>query len=156
MKELQLRNRQRDRNIKSAAVRAITVALLEDLLGLSDYAVAVHFVSAPAMARLNSQFLQHEGPTDVITFDLSEGYPSPAPGQGVAGEIYICVAVAEQQAAEFKTSWQAEVVRYGVHGVLHLLGYDDLVPKKRQVMKREENRLVKLLAGRFSLDSVGT
>ena len=55
------------------------------------------------------------------------------------------------QAKEFKSSWQSELVRYVVHGVLHLLGYDDLKPELRRKMKREENRLVRLLAKRFSL-----
>ena len=55
------------------------------------------------------------------------------------------------QAKKFKTSWQSELVRYVVHGVLHLLGHDDLKPDLRRKMKREENRLVRLLAKRFSL-----
>ena len=54
------------------------------------------------------------------------------------------------QAKEFKSSWQAEVVRYVVHGVLHLLGYDDLKPHLRREMKRAENRLVRRLGQRFS------
>ena len=49
------------------------------------------------------------------------------------------------QATEFKTTWQSEVVRYVVHGVLHLLGHDDLQPDLRRKMKREENRLVRRL-----------
>ena len=44
------------------------------------------------------------------------------------GELFICVDEAVAQAKEFKTSWQSEVVRYVVHGVLHLLGHDDLQP----------------------------
>jgi len=54
------------------------------------------------------------------------------------------------QAKEFKSSWQAEVVRYVVHGVLHLLGYDDLKPALRRRMKREENRLMRLLEREFT------
>jgi len=54
------------------------------------------------------------------------------------------------QAKEFQSSWQAEVVRYVVHGVLHLLGYDDLKPALRRRMKREENRLMRLLAREFT------
>jgi len=48
-------------------------------------------------------------------------------------------------------NWQSEVVRYIVHGVLHLLGHDDLRADLRRKMKREENRLVRLLARRFAL-----
>ena len=100
---------------------------------------------------MNWQVLQHEGSTDVITFDYGEEQ-SAVSGQrsaGLHGEGFICVADAVQQALEFKTSWQSEVVRYAVHAVLHLRGYDDLQPAKRRVMKREENRLMRELAQRF-------
>ena len=55
------------------------------------------------------------------------------------------------QAKQFRTSWQSEVVRYAVHGVLHLLGHDDLRLAARRKMKREENRLVRRLAKEFPL-----
>jgi len=45
--------------------------------------------------------------------------------QTLLGEIYICVDEAVLQARKFGTSWQSEVIRYLVHGVLHLLGFDD-------------------------------
>ena len=52
-----------------------------------------------------------------------------------------------KQAREFGTTWQSEVVRYVIHGLLHLRGHDDLKPAERRVMKREENRLLKRVAG---------
>jgi ssRNA-specific RNase YbeY (16S rRNA maturation enzyme) len=64
------------------------------------------------------------------------------------------VDVALSQAKEFKSSWQAEVVRYLVHGVLHLLGHDDLKPHLRRKMKREENRLVRKLTKKISLAQI--
>ena len=67
------------------------------------------------------------------------------------GELFVCVDDAVTQAKEFKTMWQSEVVRYVVHGILHLLGHDDLKPDLRRKMKREENRLVRRLENRFSL-----
>ena len=64
------------------------------------------------------------------------------------------MADAVKQAQEFKTSWQSEVVRYAIHAVLHLRGYDDLQPAKRRVMKREENRLLRGLAPAFDLSDL--
>ena len=58
------------------------------------------------------------------------------------GEIFVCVDEAVLQARKFGTSWQSEIVRYIVHGVLHLLGFDDSSAGARRKMKREENRLV--------------
>jgi probable rRNA maturation factor len=63
----------------------------------------------------------------------------------------VCVDEAILQAKNFKTSWQSEVVRCVVHGVLHLLGHDDLKADLRRKMKREENRLMRSLAKSFSL-----
>jgi probable rRNA maturation factor len=152
MKELQVRNRQRDRTIDPRLLRRIATALLENLLGISNYELGIHLVSARTSARLNKQFLQHQGPTDVISFDFREGYHETT--DELSGEIYIAVAVAEKQAREFETSWQEELIRYVVHGVLHLRGYDDLVPAKRRLMKREENRLLKRLAGEFDFRAI--
>jgi probable rRNA maturation factor len=150
MKELQVRNRQRDRRVNSRLLRSICQTLLEELLTLSRYEVGIHLVSAPVIAEVNQHYLNHTGPTDVITFDLRE----PADARRLVGEIYVCVRVAEEQAREFDATWQSELVRYVTHGVLHLLGFDDLAPDQRRVMKREENRLVKALERRFNLDQL--
>jgi probable rRNA maturation factor len=53
------------------------------------------------------------------------------------------------QARRFRTTWQAEVMRYIIHGTLHLLGYDDLRMPARRMMKRQENRLLRRLAKDF-------
>lgn len=130
----------------------VTVHLLEELLRLQRYQLAIHLVSPARMAKVNRQFLDHEGSTDVISFDYRDGYEEGGEEPlDLAGEIFISVADANKQAQEFRTDWQEETVRYVVHGTLHLLGYDDLEPAKRKIMKREENRLVKALARQFEL-----
>ena len=73
----------------------------------------------------------------------------------LCGEIFICVDDALAQARRFRTTWQSELVRYLVHGVLHLCGYDDQSPPARRKMKREEARLLRQLANRFPLRSLG-
>ncbi len=153
MRDLQVRNRQRDQRLDSNFLRAIARTLLEGELGLQNYELGIEFVSATKMAKLNWDYLQHEGSTDVITFDYREGYEGKEVSDP-AGEIYISVADAKKQAREFRRTWQEELVRYVVHGVLHLQGYDDLVATKRKVMKREENRLVRKLSKRFNLRHV--
>lgn len=155
MKELQLRNRQRDRRIETRLLGTIAAALLEDLLGFRAYELAIHLVSTRKMTQINEDFLKHDGPTDVITFNLREMLALPESTTELAGEIYICVRVAENQASEFSTTWQEELVRYVVHGVLHLTGHDDLVPEKRRAMKREENRLLRALGRRFTFAELG-
>ena len=96
------------------------------------------------MTRVNETFLQHAGSTDVITFDHAE--PDAA---ALHGEIFICVDEAVTQARRFRTTWQSELLRYMIHGLLHLQGFDDHTASDRRQMKSEENRLLAALRRRF-------
>jgi probable rRNA maturation factor len=107
--------------------------------------LGVYFINAAEMACLNEQFLGHTGSTDVIAFD----YEEETEGDGWCGEIYISVDDAVASAPRFRATWQLELARYLVHGMLHLRGYDDQEPAARRQMKREENRLLKELSRRF-------
>lgn len=150
---LAIRSRQRVRRINNRQFKLIITAVLAELEISPDSEICFHLIAAPEMARLNWQFLQHEGSTDVITFNHAEGTP-PA-GKSTAGqlhgEIFICLNHAVAQARRFRTTWQDETVRYAVHGLLHLLGHDDLRSAARARMKREENRLVRQIAKQFPL-----
>ncbi len=137
-------NRQRTKRIKTRLLRQIVTDIFAEL-EITEVELGINLVGAKEMAQVNWDFLQHEGSTDVITFDHRES------GVKIHGELFISVDDAVTQAKNFKTTWQTEVVRYVVHGILHLLGYDDLKPDLRRKMKREENRLVRLLAKRFAL-----
>ena len=112
--------------------------------------LGVYLVGPVEMAKANWDYLQHEGPTDVITFDYGETGAVPKPGP-ILGDIFICPVVAEEFARNYKTSWAEEVARYLIHGILHLRGYDDSTPGLRRMMKREENQLMTAAAGRFPL-----
>ena len=146
---LSFRNRQRTRALALPLLRRLTRYVLEEEFGVKAYELGFHFVEPDEMARVNQQFLQHEGSTDVITFDHAD-----AGAPGLHGEIFISVADAVEQAREFATTWQEEVARYIIHSLLHLRGHDDLEPAKRRVMKREENRLVKIVSTKFALRSL--
>lgn len=139
-----LRNRQRDCPIDLRLLRRILRFAVERLFKFPDYELCFHFVPSKEIARVNEEFLDHVGPTDVITFDHSDG-------ERLYGEIFVCPEVAVAQAREFRTSWQEEVVRYCVHGLLHLRGHDDVRSADRRKMKREENRLVTELARHFAI-----
>lgn len=164
---LSFRNRQRTRALNVPLLRRITRHVLEQELGVAHYELGLHFVDADDMARVNEKFLRHSGSTDVITFDHAvPGAPASGPARrcrssehagsetGVPmlhGEIFISVADAVKQAREFRTTWQSEVVRYVIHGILHLRGYDDRTPAARRLMKREENRLSKRVEPQFAI-----
>ena len=137
----------RKKKIDLRLLEKIAAATLEEL-ELEAAELSIVLVGAKEMAALNEKFLQHEGPTDVITFDYAEGT------EGLSGEIFVCPEVAEKQAKEFKTTRQSEVVRYVVHGILHLAGHDDLQPVARKKMKQVEGRLVRELSRRFALSNL--
>jgi probable rRNA maturation factor len=164
---LTLRNRQRLRHVDLRGLRQIVRALLQETWREGSFDLAFYFVAAPEMTRLNETFLQHGGSTDVITFDYTErvGQASRLSIPGTAavrandrrdacptllhGEIFVCLDEAVSQARQFHTTWQSESVRYVVHGVLHLLGYDDLDTRARRKMKKAEDALVGRLARQF-------
>jgi probable rRNA maturation factor len=138
-------NRQRLRRIDTPLLRRIALAALADLAGVTGWDLTFYLVGARKIATINQTHLGHEGSTDVITFDYGDG-EKPGAKRVLRGEIFICVDVAITQAKEFGTTWQLEVVRYLVHGLLHLYGYDDLSAAPRRAMKQVENRMVRKLA----------
>jgi probable rRNA maturation factor len=147
-------NRQRTKKINARLLKQIAGALLTEL-EIKDVELGINLVGAREMTLVNENFLQHEGSTDVITFDHGNCELRIANCESkVHGELFICVDDAVAQAKNFKTSWQSEIVRYIVHGILHLTGHDDLKPPLRRKMKREEDRLLNLLAKKFSLAQI--
>jgi probable rRNA maturation factor len=148
MNRVTVADSQKSKRLNRAFLKRVTENLLSKQLGLEDAEVGFDFVNDQRMAELNQRYLGHEGSTDVITFPYSE---SDGPLQG---DIFICVDEAIRQSRSFKTTWQQEIVRYMVHGILHLLGEDDLKPDLRRKMKRKENRLVEKLSEEFSFSEV--
>ena len=140
-----IKNRQRAIPLNTRLLRVITKTLLTEVFLIKEFDLAIYIVRAPEMSRLNEEFLHHEGSTDVITFNYAD---SP---QCLHGEIFICIDDAIEQARHFRTIWPGEIVRYTIHGILHLQGFDDLRPVARRKMKREENRLVRKIARLFPL-----
>jgi probable rRNA maturation factor len=151
MKELLVRNEQRALSVDGRRLRLAARRLLEGLLGLQRYQLGVHLVSGRRMAALNQQWLGHQGPTDVITFD----HRAETPELDLHGEIFLCPEMAVIQAREYGASREAEVLRYLVHGVLHLRGYDDRAPDLRRRMKRRENQLLRHLLREFEAGAPG-
>lgn len=137
MKRLTLRNLQRTVRLNSPALRRQARWLLDELFNWPEYDIGVYLVTSHRMAELNEEHLGHEGSTDVLTFDYSSATRH--------GELFICPAVAEENAAHHDDGLSRELSRYLIHGLLHMVGHDDRQPSTRRDMKREENRILKLL-----------
>jgi probable rRNA maturation factor len=147
-------NRQRTKKINLRLLKQIAKALLAEL-EIENAELGINLVGAKEMTLVNETFLKHSGSTDVITFDYADKTPGKTEGTILSGEIFICAGDAIAQSKQFKTKWQSEIVRYIVHGVLHLMGHDDLKSNTQRKMKREENRLLRALAKKFSLAQIG-
>jgi probable rRNA maturation factor len=145
-------NRQRVRSVDTRFLRGVTRWLLNDVLQVQKFELTVCVVGPEEMTRLNETFLKHKGSTDVLAFDYSENTEPTS----VLGEICVCAEEAVIQSARFRTDWRSELVRYVVHGTLHLLGYDDHGLAARRQMKRVENQALKRLAARFDLKQLSS
>ena len=145
---VEVSNRQRKVPVDGRQVGRLTRLLVGELLGMSRVHLSICLLDDAGMARLNETYVHHAGPTDVITFDYREAGGAGASDE-VCGEICLGVEEAQRQARRYGTSWPAELARYLVHGVLHLLGYDDRQPAARRRMKRQEDRLLRALRRRF-------
>ncbi len=108
------------------ALPAAQSSLLRDLRE-----IVVTLVSDRKMATLHRQFMGIAGPTDVLTFQH--------------GEIVISVETAAENALRFASSLQAEVELYLVHGLLHLLGFDDRTPPQARAMEEAQEHVLKAL-----------
>ena len=97
------------------------------------------------MAQLKGKYLGLEEPTDVLAFPMD---PSPASeGPHLLGDIVLCPAVAERQAADAGHTTAQEIQLLLVHGILHLLGHDHARPAERATMQAEERRILGSFAG---------
>jgi len=94
---------------------------------------------------LNKRFLNHDYPTDVLSFLLSENQVVYGAEQGLVGEIIISVETAERNAKRFRQTLENETLRLAIHGTLHLLGYDDETYSQRRTMRRKERQYLKLV-----------
>lgn len=107
---------------------------------VADARVTLAFVDNFTIHRLNKQFLEHDEPTDVLSFPMSG--PN---AKTLEGELVIGVEVAQAQAAERGHNIQAELCLYVIHGLLHLCGYDDTDAKSRRAMRERERHYLESL-----------
>lgn len=96
------------------------------------------FCSDKYLLEINKQYLRHNFYTDIVTFDLSE-----QPGI-ISGEIYISVDRVRDNAQNFNTSFKEELHRVIFHGMLHLCGYKDKTPEEELLMRKMEDKYLKL------------
>ena len=120
-------------------VRTILLKILTD----ADFRrgrMEIVVVDNPTIHKLNVQFLGHDYPTDVLSFEMDRD-----DGDGfLEGNVIVSDETARDRAAEFGWPAENELLLYIVHGTLHLVGYDDHSPEDEPIMRAKEKEYLAL------------
>jgi len=99
--------------------------------------INIIFCSDNYILDINQRFLGHDYFTDIITFDYCEG-------EVLSGDLFISVDSVAENAVEYGAEFPEELSRVMVHGILHLIGYDDHTKSDQKVMREKENYYLSL------------
>ena len=141
MLKVAVTNEQQSLAIDARRLRSAVRSVLEGE-GMVDGEISLAIVDDPTIHELNRCWLEHDEPTDVLSFVLeeAEGY--------VEGEIIVSADTARSRAGEFGWSADEELLLYVIHGALHLAGYDDKEPADREVMREREQHYLRVQGSR--------
>nr|WKN39131.1 rRNA maturation RNase YbeY [Tunicatimonas sp. TK19036] len=103
------------------------------------------FCSDEYLLNVNRVYLDHDYYTDIITFDQRDSIDEP-----IEADIFISIERVQENAAQLNFSFLSELIRVLVHGVLHLLGYDDHSETDRVIMRNLEEQYIELFHSQFS------
>lgn len=143
--EIVIDDRQRDLAIDPLQVQHV----VEAVLGLHDCScdgVTIHFVGEEEICRLHDEFFSDPSVTDCISLPMDS---ERVGGSWILGEVFVCPSVACRYSEERDRDRYEETCLYIVHGLLHLLGHDDIDEGDRAVMRGEESRCMR------HLDTIG-
>lgn len=120
---------------------------LKQVAGLHGYNIGdinYIFCSDPYILEINKRFLGHDYFTDIITFDNSEDFLLEKGRVGVSADIYISIDTVKANGSEYGDGFDKELLRVIVHGLLHLIGFDDVTPELQSTMRDAENSSIAL------------
>ncbi|MBO5025254.1 MAG: rRNA maturation RNase YbeY [Bacteroidaceae bacterium] len=100
--------------------------------------IAYIFCDDEKILEVNRQYLQHDYYTDIITFDYCEG-------NVISGDLFISLDTVRSNSEEQKTTYEEELHRVIIHGILHLCGINDKGPGEREVMEAAENKALSMI-----------
>jgi probable rRNA maturation factor len=131
------------RKINVRRLKAMLAKVLK-LLGVARAEWTIALVNDKAMAELHARTMNNPTTTDVLTFDLRDAREIRKTREGVPVELdtVLCVEEAARRAKELRHSVDEELLLYAIHSLLHVQGYDDLVPKAAARMHRREDALL--------------
>jgi len=137
---IDIRNLQDRVNIDEAKVRSCAKRALIDM-GEEGVELSILFVNDAYIKRLNSKYRDTDSKTDVLAFSMRQGEGISQHSE-ILGDVVISTQTARREAVRRKEPVQKELDLYLVHGILHLLGYDDEKPGARKKMRVKEKELL--------------
>lgn len=123
------------KRIQKKNIHSLVESLASEL-NFKLFNLEINFISDKSILEINRTYLKHNYTTDIITFNYSNV------SNKIDGEIFISIEDAILNSKKFKVSLSEELARLVIHGLLHLLGYDDQGSYNKKIMKRLENKLL--------------
>lgn len=134
-------NSQEDLTIQPEGVERLVQAILA-FKEISCEEIILHFVTIEAISSLHADHFNDPSETDCITFPMDSPTDKPCL---LLGELFVCPKMAIIQGNELGIDPYEECTLYIVHGILHLLGYDDIEEEDQKVMRHHEKRVMEYL-----------
>ncbi|HZL90525.1 MAG TPA: rRNA maturation RNase YbeY [Pirellulaceae bacterium] len=118
-------------DVDAKRLRLAVNSILSDA-GIASGEVSIAIVDDARMHELNRRYLDHDYPTDVLSFVLARE------GDRLEGQIVVSADYAAREASRYGWSADDELLLYTIHGALHLVGYDDSSPDAKLAMRQQE------------------
>lgn len=141
--KIYIKNQQKDLNLSNRKPQLTHI--IESVLDYENVRadeLSLFFVSDRKMKEIHQEFFHDSSSTDCMSFPIDEPNSSD---YCLLGEIFVCPKTAILFSQKRNKNPYTETTLYIVHGLLHLLGYDDIEPKSRKVMRRKERECMKML-----------
>jgi len=135
VKNLRIFSSYKKHKINKLVIHKLVNYLTNDLDFIVE-SLPINFISSDQIITINKEYLNHNYSTDIITFNYSGSK------KNLDGEIFISIDDAKINAKAYNNSLKEELLRLVIHGILHLLGYDDIKKSDFKKMKELENSLL--------------
>ncbi|MGL6194714.1 MAG: rRNA maturation RNase YbeY [Thermoguttaceae bacterium] len=137
---LEILDEQEEFSVNKSQIQTVCEKILADA-NVVRGRVGVVLTDNETIHELNQNFLSHDYPTDVISFQVE----SDADSGLLEGEVIVSVEMANQRGPKFGWGREEETVLYVIHGLLHLIGYDDIEEEDRVIMREKESEYLRFI-----------
>lgn len=141
-----LYNKQKDLSFSLRDYRSVILFLIS-YLNIHTDELIVQFVTEKKICHVHKLLFDDPTPTDCISIPIDPPVKKRV-DYHLLGEIFVCPKTAKIYAQKHGLDPQEELLRYVIHGVLHLIGYDDITMEDRSLMKKKEEECLEYLLGR--------